>query len=106
RNAILMVEFTKTLVDQGKDLMDATLQAARMRLRPIVMTSMAFILGVLPLATSTGAGAMSRQAIGTGVIGGMIAATFLAIFFLPLFYVLVTKLTWKFRGRPAPKEES
>ncbi len=72
-----------------------------MRLRPILMTSMAFILGVLPLAISTGAGAMSRQAIGTGVIGGMLAATFLAIFFVPLFYVLVMKLTHKLRGQNA-----
>jgi len=80
---------------------EATLEAARMRLRPILMTSMAFILGVLPLAISTGAGAMSRQAIGTGVIGGMLAATFLAIFFVPLFYVLVMKLTHKLRGHNA-----
>ena len=99
KNAILIVEFAKELVEQGKGLLEATLEAARMRLRPILMTSLAFILGVLPLATSTGAGAMSRQAIGTGVIGGMLAATFLAIFFVPLFYVLVMKLTWKLRGR-------
>ena len=76
-----------------------------MRLRPIIMTSLAFILGVTPLALSTGAGAMSRQAIGTGVIGGMLAATFLAIFFVPLFYVLVMKLTWKVRGKPANQQE-
>ncbi|WP_430462981.1 efflux RND transporter permease subunit [Thalassolituus sp. LLYu03] len=102
KNAILIVEFAKSLVEQGKGLVEATLEAARMRLRPILMTSMAFILGVLPLAVSTGAGAMSRQAIGTGVIGGMIAATFLAIFFVPLFYVLVMKLTAKMRGNSAP----
>jgi len=64
------------------------------------MTSLAFMLGVLPLAISTGAGAQSRHAIGTSVLGGMIAATFLAIFFVPLFYVLVMKLTWKLRGKP------
>jgi len=101
KNAILIVEFAKSLVDQGKGVVEATLEAARMRLRPILMTSMAFILGVLPLAISTGAGAMSRQAIGTGVIGGMLAATFLAIFFVPLFYVLVMKLTHKLRGHNA-----
>ncbi len=101
KNAILIVEFAKSLVDQGKGIVEATLEAARMRLRPILMTSMAFILGVLPLAISTGAGAMSRQAIGTGVIGGMLAATFLAIFFVPLFYVLVMKLTHKLRGQNA-----
>ncbi len=98
KNAILIVEFAKALVEQGKGLLEATMEAARMRLRPIIMTSLAFILGVTPLALSTGAGAMSRQAIGTGVIGGMLAATFLAIFFVPLFYVLVMKLTWKLRG--------
>ncbi|MCD8523982.1 MAG: efflux RND transporter permease subunit [Saccharospirillaceae bacterium] len=101
KNAILIVEFAKSLVDQGKGVVEATLEAARMRLRPILMTSMAFILGVMPLAISTGAGAMSRQAIGTGVIGGMLAATFLAIFFVPLFYVLVMKLTHKLRGQNA-----
>ena len=93
KNAILIVEFAKMQVDEGKELFAATLDAARMRLRPIIMTSMAFILGVLPLAMSTGAGAMSRQAIGTGVIGGVLAATFLAIFFVPLFFILVTKLS-------------
>ncbi|UXD88049.1 efflux RND transporter permease subunit [Thalassolituus hydrocarboniclasticus] len=101
KNAILIVEFAKSLVEQGKDLAEATIEACRMRLRPILMTSLAFILGVLPLAISTGAGAMSRQAIGTGVIGGMLAATFLAIFFVPLFYVLVMKLTHKLRGQNA-----
>lgn len=74
-----------------------------MRLRPIIMTSMAFILGVTPLATSTGAGAVSRQAIGTGVIGGMLSATFLAIFFVPLFYVLVMRLSKRHRN-PAQTE--
>jgi len=105
KNAILIVEFAMALVHQGKGLVEATMEAARMRLRPIIMTSLAFILGVTPLALSTGAGAMSRQAIGTGVIGGMLAATFLAIFFVPLFYVLVMKLTWKVRGKPANQQE-
>ena len=105
KNAILIVEFAMALVQQGKGLVEATLEAARMRLRPIIMTSLAFILGVTPLALSTGAGAMSRQAIGTGVIGGMLAATFLAIFFVPLFYILVMKLTWMIRGKPANQSE-
>jgi hydrophobe/amphiphile efflux-1 (HAE1) family protein len=98
KNAILIVEFAKALYDQGMGLTQSAIEAARMRLRPIIMTSMAFILGVSPLAMSTGAGAVSRQAIGTGVIGGMISATFLAIFFVPLFYVLVMKLSL-FLGR-------
>lgn len=105
KNAILIVEFAKMQVDEGKELFAATLDAARMRLRPIIMTSMAFILGVTPLALSTGAGAMSRQAIGTGVIGGVLAATFLAIFFVPLFFVLVTKLSrWLHRNQPQTQE--
>ncbi|MFV0575646.1 MAG: efflux RND transporter permease subunit [Vibrio sp.] len=92
KNAILIVEFAKDLYDKGMTLMEATLEACRMRLRPILMTSLAFILGVLPLAISSGAGANSRHAIGTSVIGGMLTATFLAIFFVPLFYVGVMKL--------------
>ena len=93
KNAILIVEFAKSLRDQGMDLIEATIEAARIRLRPIIMTSMAFTLGVLPLAISSGAGAMSRQAIGTGVMGGMLSATFLAIFFVPLFFVLIVQLS-------------
>jgi multidrug efflux pump len=91
KNAILIVEFARELYDQGMDLLDATVEAARQRLRPIVMTSMAFSLGVLPLAISSGAGAATRIAIGTGVLGGMISATFLAIFFVPLFFVLIVR---------------
>ncbi|WP_277253714.1 efflux RND transporter permease subunit, partial [Neptunomonas phycophila] len=105
KNAILIVEFAKAEVDSGKALIAATINACRMRLRPIIMTSMAFILGVTPLAISTGAGAASRQAIGTGVMGGMFAATFLAIFFVPLFYVLVMKLSYKITGK-APNDNS
>jgi multidrug efflux pump len=89
KNAILIVEFARKLQDEGRDLMDATLEASRLRLRPILMTSFAFIGGVLPLALSSGAGAAGRNAVGTGVVGGMLAATFLAIFFVPLFYALV-----------------
>ncbi|WP_417782167.1 efflux RND transporter permease subunit [Terasakiella pusilla] len=92
KNAILIVEFARDLYDQGMDMVDATVEAARQRLRPIVMTSMAFTLGVLPLAISSGAGAAARVAVGTGVMGGMIAATVLAIFFVPLFFVLIVGL--------------
>ncbi|POF43588.1 multidrug efflux RND transporter permease subunit [Pseudomonas laurylsulfativorans] len=91
KNAILIIEFAKSLYDDGHDLIDATLQAARLRLRPIVMTSLAFILGVVPLAIATGASSASQQAIGTGVIGGMITAT-LAVVFVPVFFVVVMKL--------------
>ncbi|MFJ5282697.1 multidrug efflux RND transporter permease subunit [Pseudomonas sp. NPDC088429] len=91
KNAILIIEFAKSLYDDGHDLIDATLQAARLRLRPIVMTSLAFILGVVPLAIATGASSASQQAIGTGVIGGMITAT-LAVIFVPVFFVVVMKL--------------
>ncbi|MCK9813494.1 multidrug efflux RND transporter permease subunit [Pseudomonas sp. MAFF 302046] len=97
KNAILIIEFAKSLYDQGHDLIDATVQAARLRLRPIVMTSLAFILGVVPLAIATGASSASQQAIGTGVIGGMITAT-LAVIFVPVFFVLVMKLTRRSKG--------
>lgn len=89
KNAILIVEFAKTLQEQGRDAVSAALEAARIRLRPIIMTSLAFGFGVLPLAISTGAGAGGRQAIGTGVLGGVVAATTLGIFFVPLFFVLI-----------------
>jgi hydrophobe/amphiphile efflux-1 (HAE1) family protein len=92
KNAILIVEFAKQLQEQGHSLIDATMQAVRQRLRPILMTSLAFLFGVLPLALSSGAGAASRQAIGTGVLGGMITATALGIFFVPLFFVLIRTL--------------
>ena len=92
KNAILIVEFARQLHQQGMELYAATLEACRLRLRPILMTSFAFILGVLPLAISTGAGAASRHAVGTGVIGGMLAATLLAIFLVPVFYVTVRRL--------------
>ncbi|CAB3701254.1 Multidrug efflux pump subunit AcrB [Paraburkholderia phenoliruptrix] len=92
KNAILIVEFAKDLQAQGYSLVDAVLEAAHMRLRPILMTSLAFVFGVLPLVISTGAGAGARHAIGTGVTGGMIAATVLAIFFVPVFFVVVRRL--------------
>lgn len=91
KNAILMIEFAEMAERQGKRVIDAALEAARIRLRPILMTSFAFIFGVVPLALSTGAGANSRIAIGTSVIGGMLTATLLAIFYIPLFFVIVRR---------------
>ena len=99
KNAILIVEFAKELYDKGMGLGEAVVEAARLRLRPILMTSLAFILGVLPLVISSGAGASSRNAIGTGVMGGMISATVLAIFFVPLFFVLVMRYFTKHSGK-------
>jgi multidrug efflux pump len=97
KNAILIVEFAKSEMEAGLDLITATLKAVRMRLRPILMTSLAFGFGVLPLAIATGAGSGSQNAIGTGVLGGTIAATFLGIFFIPLFYVAIKRI---FKDKP------
>ena len=100
KNAILIVEFAKDALEkEGKSLIDATLEACRLRLRPILMTSFAFILGVYPLATSSGAGSVSQKAVGTGVIGGMLTATFLAIFYVPLFFLFITKLFTKHKNK-------
>jgi HAE1 family hydrophobic/amphiphilic exporter-1/multidrug efflux pump len=93
KNAILIVEFAAQKYAEGMNVVDAALEAARLRFRPIVMTSLAFILGVSPLALSTGAGAAARQSMGTGVVGGMLAATFIAILFVPLFF------KWLERGK-------
>jgi multidrug efflux pump len=103
KNAILIVEFAKELHEQGKSLVEAAMEACRMRLRPIIMTSMAFILGVVPLAISIGAGSGSQHAIGTGVIGGMITATVLAIFWVPMFYVAVSSV---FKGKDKDKDHA
>ncbi|MFJ4346475.1 efflux RND transporter permease subunit [Pseudomonas sp. NPDC089401] len=92
KNAILIVEFAKALHEQGMPLMQAAAEAARQRLRPIIMTSLAFVLGVLPLAISSGPGSGSQHSIGTGVVGGMFTATFLAVFFVPLFFLVITRL--------------
>src|SRR5581483_6636621 len=89
KNAILIVEFAALKKQEGMSTSAAAMEAARLRFRPILMTSLAFILGVLPLAISTGAGAGARHSVGTGVMGGMLAATFLAVFFLPLFFKLI-----------------
>lgn len=95
KNAILIVEFAIQKQKEGFNLIDAALEAAKVRLRPIIMTSLAFTVGVLPLAISNGAGAASKHSIGTGVIGGMLAATFIAIVFIPLFFILISKLSKK-----------
>lgn len=92
KNAILIVEFAKDLMEkEGKGVVEATLMAVRMRLRPILMTSLAFILGVLPLAISNGAGSGAQNAVGIGVMGGMVSATLLAIFFVPVFFVVIRR---------------
>lgn len=98
KNAILIIEFAKDMQEQGMDLLDAALKACEMRFRPILMTSMAFTSGILPLVFSSGAGAAAQQAIGTGVLGGMISALVLAIFFVPVFFVAVRRV---FKGKQA-----
>lgn len=101
KNAILIVEFAKMEYEKGGvSLMDATLQGARLRLRPILMTSFAFILGCMPLALASGAGAVSRQVMGNTVIGGMLAASFIAIFFIPVAYYVIERLSGG--GQPKP----
>jgi HAE1 family hydrophobic/amphiphilic exporter-1 len=93
KNAILIVEFAKMNYEQGKPLMDAALEGAKLRLRPILMTSFAFLLGCVPLATASGAGALSRQVMGFAVIGGMGAASFIAVFLIPVTFYVVEKLS-------------
>ncbi len=105
KNAILIVEFAKMEYDKGRPLVEATLAGAKLRLRPILMTSFAFILGCIPLAIASGAGSVSRQVMGTAVIGGMLAASFLAIFMIPVTFYVVEKLGHKGEGHgPAPGE--
>ncbi|XKM14424.1 efflux RND transporter permease subunit [Orbaceae bacterium ac157xtp] len=101
KNAILIVEFAKESIEQqGKSLIDATLDACKVRLRPILMTSFAFILGVLPLALNTGAGSASQNAVGTGVIGGMLTGTLFVIFYVPLAFIFITKTFTKHKNKP------
>jgi multidrug efflux pump len=92
KNAVLIIEFAKDLHAQGKGLVEAVLEAAHLRFRPIIMTSMAFILGVVPLVLASGAGSAGQRAIGTGVMGGMLSATVLAVLFVPLFFVVVRRI--------------
>lgn len=106
KNAILIVEFAKELYQDGHDLFDATMMAAQLRFRPILMTSFAFILGVVPLAIANGAGSASQNAIGIGVIGGMLAATSLAILFVPMFFVSIQRLSGRKENEDLGDEES
>ena len=99
KNAILIIEFAKDLQAQGKGIIESALEAAHLRFRPIVMTSLAFGLGVVPLVTASGASSASQRAIGTGVLGGMVTGTMLAVFFVPVFFVVVRTL---FKGKPTP----
>ena len=94
KNAILIVEYAKVRVDRGEDLIQSTIDAVSLRLRPIIMTSMAFIFGVLPLAFATGAGAVARRTIGFTVLGGMVAASSLAIFIVPVLFVVIVKIAY------------
>jgi multidrug efflux pump subunit AcrB len=102
KNAILIVEFAKRLREEGKGVLEAAMQAAKLRLRPILMTALAFILGVVPLAIAAGAGAASRQSLGTTVLGGMLASTVLGLMFTPVFYVSIQRLRERRRPEPEP----
>lgn len=104
KNAILIVEFAMIQLHEGKGIVDSVVEAAKLRFRPIIMTSLAFILGVVPLAISTGAGSSSRHAIGTGIIGGMLAATFIATFFIPLFFCLIMRVSQRFGKKNSVEE--
>jgi len=106
KNAILIVEFAKSLHEEGKSIYEAVIEAARQRLRPILMTSLAFSLGVVPLVISTGPGSESQNAIGTGVLGGMITATVLAIFFVPVFFVFVYRFFVREKEAPAETQQT
>jgi len=103
KNAILIVEFAKMGYEEGKPLIDAALEGAKLRLRPILMTSFAFILGCVPLAKASGAGALSRQVMGFTVIGGMLAASFIAIFLIPVIFYIIEKLGGE---KPAPVKDA
>src|SRR5262245_10940448 len=105
KNAILSVEFAKQLEDTGKSITDAAIEAARLRLRPILMTSFAFILGVVPLVLAKGAGSEMRQALGTAVFSGMLGVTFFGLFLTPVFYVVIRKLTLRFKPARPPATE-
>jgi len=100
KNAILIIQFAQHRINHGEGLIEATLGAVKTRFRPVMMTSLAFFFGVLPLAVSSGAGAGAQNAIGTAVVGGMLSATFIDLLFIPLFFVLVSRFFGKKRQRP------
>jgi len=106
KNGILLVEFAEQLREKGMTIAEAAVEAARIRLRPILMTSMAFILGVMPLVFATGAGREGRHAVGTAVAGGMIAATFLNLAFIPVLYVVVKRLVSRGADRPRGADDT
>ena len=106
KNAILIVEFARQQEDEGKDRFEAAVDACRLRLRPILMTSLAFILGVVPLVIASGPGAEMRQALGTAVFAGMVGVTFFGLIFTPVFYVLIRGMFQKRRERLALEEEA
>ena len=104
KNAILIVEFAEQLRERGASVVEAAIEASRLRLRPILMTSLAFILGVLPLVFATGAGREARNSVGTAVSGGMLVSTFLNLIFIPVLYVVVQTVRGVGRGKPKPQE--
>jgi multidrug efflux pump len=106
KNAILIIQFIKEQMHQGHELVDATLSAVRIRLRPVIMTSLAFFFGTLPLALTKGAGASAQNAIGTAVTGGLLSATFIDLIFIPFFFVLVSRLASRRKDKPHNAEPS
>src|SRR6202041_2936234 len=104
KNAILIVEFAEQLRRQGRSIMEAAIEAAELRLRPILMTSFAFILGVLPLVFATGAGSLGRHSVGTTIVGGMLLSTVLNLFFIPVLYVMLSSVLASFAAKKTPRE--
>jgi HAE1 family hydrophobic/amphiphilic exporter-1 len=105
KNSILIVEFAEQQIEHGKSVIDAAVVAAELRLRPILMTSIAFILGVLPLYFASGAGALGRHSVGTAIVGGMVLSTVLNLFFIPVLYVVVKSLLIRFSSRPKQRPD-
>ena len=105
KNSILIVEFAEQLREQGRTVIEAAIEAAELRLRPILMTSIAFILGVGPLYFATGAGAYGRHSVGTAIVGGMVLSTILNLFFIPVLYVILKTILVHFTSKPKPRPE-